>query len=94
MREKLETLSLVDLRAIAKENGIKNLTIMRKKEIIDRILEVTERKAAEKKANDEWALTVSPVLVELNPGRYAEKLEHFCLYFGLDPKAVKNKYGC
>lgn len=48
MREKLETLSLVDLRAIAKENGIKNLTIMRKKEIIDRILEVTERKAAEK----------------------------------------------
>ena len=48
----------------------------------------------EKKANDEWALTVSPVLVELNPGRYAEKLEHFCLYFGLDPKAVKNKYGC
>lgn len=48
----------------------------------------------EKKENDEWALTVSPVLVEIGTGRYAEKLEHFCLYFGLDPKDVKNRYGC
>lgn len=54
MREKLQTLSLADLRAIAKEKGIKNLTIMRKSEIIDKILEVAENEKndVEKKVAD------------------------------------------
>ena len=39
MREKLETLSLAALRDIAKNKQIKNISAMRKKELIDAILE-------------------------------------------------------
>ncbi|MDO4283373.1 MAG: TerD family protein [Clostridia bacterium] len=48
----------------------------------------------EKRENDEWALTVSPSLVEIGTNKNAEKLEHFCLYFGLEPKEIKRLYGC
>ncbi len=41
MREKLETLPMTELREIAKANGIKSVTVMRKSALIDRILEVT-----------------------------------------------------
>ena len=39
MREKLETLSLAALRDITKNKQIKNISAMRKKELIDAILE-------------------------------------------------------
>ena len=39
MREKLETLSLAALKDIAKNKQIKNISVMRKKELIDAILE-------------------------------------------------------
>ena len=42
MREKLETLPLTELRAIAKEKGIRNITSMKKKEVIDALLQVAE----------------------------------------------------
>lgn len=42
MREKLETLPLTELRAIAKEKGIRNITSMKKKEVIDALLKVAE----------------------------------------------------
>lgn len=41
MREKLETLPMTELREIAKANGIKSVTTMRKGMLIDKILEVT-----------------------------------------------------
>ena len=36
MSNKYEGLSLVELRKIAKEKGLKNVTIMRKQELIDK----------------------------------------------------------
>lgn len=40
MREKLATLSLTQLRELAKSQGIRNITILRKAELIDRLCEV------------------------------------------------------
>lgn len=54
MREKLETLPVKELREIAKANGIKSVTIMRKADIIDAILAINESKeASEEKINSE-----------------------------------------
>ncbi len=56
MREKLETLSLVQLRAIAKDQGIKYIMKYRKTELIEQILLVTsnmEEKKEEKSVGDE-----------------------------------------
>ena len=47
MREKLSSLPVVQLREIAKANGIKSVTIMRKQQLIDRIIEVNEKKEQE-----------------------------------------------
>lgn len=44
MREKLETLPLTELKAIAKEKGIKNLTSMKKSEVIDALMQFGEEK--------------------------------------------------
>ncbi|MBO5278161.1 MAG: transcription termination factor Rho [Lachnospiraceae bacterium] len=44
MREKLETLPLTELKAIAKEKGIKNLTSMKKSEVIDALMQFSEEK--------------------------------------------------
>ncbi len=49
MREKLETLPLTELKAIAKEKGVKNLTTMKKSEIIDALLKLNEEERAEAK---------------------------------------------
>ena len=43
MREKLQSLPVSELRAIAKENGIKSVTKLRKQQLVDMILEVNER---------------------------------------------------
>lgn len=54
MREKLQSLPVSELRLIAKENGIKGVTALRKQQLVDMILEVGERKAkAEKSAEQE-----------------------------------------
>ena len=44
MGEKLQALPVGELRKIAKENGIKSVTTLRKQQLIDMILEVTESK--------------------------------------------------
>ena len=43
MREKLETLTLASLKDLAKQNGIKGVTSMKKSELIDALLELAER---------------------------------------------------
>ena len=45
MREKLETLPLAQLREIARENGIKGITALRKANLIDLLVEIYEEKA-------------------------------------------------
>ena len=47
MREKLQSLPVGELRKIAKENGIKSVTTLRKQQLVDMILEVTQRKEKE-----------------------------------------------
>ena len=47
MREKLETLPLSELKAIAKEKGIKNLAAMRKGEVIEALLKISEEEKPE-----------------------------------------------
>ncbi len=48
MREKLETLTLASLRDLAKQNGIKSVTTMKKSELIDALLELAEKQNADK----------------------------------------------
>lgn len=59
MREKLQSLPVGELRKIAKENGIKSVTTLRKQQLVDMILEVTQRK--EKEASSSEPETVEKV---------------------------------
>ena len=45
MRERLSALPVSELREIAKANGIKSVTTLRKQQLIDMIIETAERKA-------------------------------------------------
>ena len=49
MDNSLESKNLQELRAIAKEMGIKSITILRKKELIDKIVELQNSSSNEKK---------------------------------------------
>lgn len=49
MSNKYEGLSLVELRKIAKEKGLKNVTIMRKQELIDKLYTIDQPEQAQKK---------------------------------------------
>ena len=46
MRERLSALPVSELRKIAKANGIKSVTTLRKQQLIDMIIETAERKDA------------------------------------------------
>ena len=46
MREKLQSLPMTELREIAKANGIKSVTTMRKESLIDKILECQKKEEA------------------------------------------------
>ena len=52
MREKLQSLPVGELRKIAKENGIKSVTTLRKQQLVDMILEVTQRKEKEASSSE------------------------------------------
>ncbi len=52
MREKLETLSLAQLRQIAKDLGIKNITVQRKADLIGKIIEANDVRETAKSAED------------------------------------------
>lgn len=47
MREKLQTLPLVQLRELAKSQGIKNVSGLRKSELVDRLCEIAEKSSSE-----------------------------------------------
>ena len=48
MREKLQTLPLVQLRELAKAQGIKGVTTLKKAELIERLCEKTDDKTPDK----------------------------------------------
>ena len=49
MREKLETLPLMQLRELAKSQGVKNITVLRKAELIDKLCEMAGETQTDKK---------------------------------------------
>lgn len=61
MREKLATLPLAQLRELAKSQGIKNVSSLRKSELIDRLCEMAEKeKAGDSPKNAESILRAEP----------------------------------
>ena len=55
MREKLQTLPLVQLRELAKAQGLKGVTTLKKAEIIDRLCEIAQAQETAKAAKAEPA---------------------------------------
>ena len=55
MREKYETLALVDLRAIAKSRGIKGTSSMKKEDVINAMVELDEKEKKEKEEDKSTA---------------------------------------
>jgi len=53
MREKYETLALVDLRAIAKSRGIKGTSTMKKEDVINAMVELDEQESQAKNPKEE-----------------------------------------
>ena len=53
MREKLETLPLAQLKELAKAQGIKGVSAMKKAELIDALCNAAEAAAAEKTKTEE-----------------------------------------
>lgn len=53
MREKLQSLPVGELREIAKTNGIKSVSTLRKQQLIDMIIEVTEKKEKQEEMNQD-----------------------------------------
>ncbi len=68
MRDKLQTLPMTELREIAKANGIKSVTAMRKAALIDKIIEVTGSDTSPVPVNTYSSQPqVSPVTVSETP---------------------------
>lgn len=68
MREKYETLALVDLKAIAKSRGIKGVSTMKKADVIDAMVALDEKEAAAAKPAVP-AQTQAPQGTNENPAR-------------------------
>ena len=57
MREKLETLPLAQLRELAKSQGIRNVSSLRKSELIDRLCAISEQEGEKKEEEQTQAHT-------------------------------------
>ena len=57
MREKLETLPLAQLRELAKSQGIRNVSSLRKSELIDRLCAISEQESEKKEEEQSQAHT-------------------------------------
>ena len=64
MRDKLETLPLMQLRELAKSQGIKNITVLRKSELIDKLCEAAEESAAQPAPAAETPVQTAPQAAE------------------------------
>lgn len=76
MREKLQTLPLTQLRELAKAQGLKGVTALKKAEIIDRLCEIAGAKAADKDTQEKGdAESGESGLMFVLPEPAAEKAE-------------------
>ncbi|MBQ5868893.1 MAG: transcription termination factor Rho [Lachnospiraceae bacterium] len=64
MRDKLETLPLMQLRELAKSQGIKNITVLRKSELIDKLCEAAGESAAQPAPAAETPVQTAPQAAE------------------------------
>ena len=64
MRDKLETLPLMQLRELAKSQGIKNITVLRKSELIDKLCESAGESAAQPAPAAETPVQTAPQAAE------------------------------
>ena len=64
MRDKLETLPLMQLRELAKSQGIKNITVLRKSELIDKLCEAAGESAAQPAPAAETPVQTAPQTAE------------------------------
>lgn len=71
MREKLQSLPVGELREIAKSNGIKSVSTLRKQQLVDMIIEVTARN--EKKEEAEKTVELAEDLAEEKKETVAEQ---------------------
>ena len=65
MREKYESLPMVELKAVAKARGIKGLSTMKKDEVVEAMLLEDEREKKEKEAKES---ALSPEIAQLDSG--------------------------
>ena len=65
MREKYESLPLAELKKIAKVRGLKGISVMRKPELIERMLEEDKKEEAEKEAEKEVAKEPDTIRIQL-----------------------------
>ena len=68
MREKYQSLPVAELKAIAKVRGIKNLSNMKKDEVIEAMLALDEQERKEKEAKEAKENAVSPEVAQLDSG--------------------------
>ncbi|MEG1742123.1 MAG: transcription termination factor Rho, partial [Acetivibrio sp.] len=64
MNNQYEALSLADLKTIAKEKGLKNISAMRKQEVVEALLEIEEKKETKTDNKNEAPKKQSPVDIE------------------------------
>ena len=77
MREKYETLALVDLKAIAKSRGIKGTSSMRKEEVINAMVELDEKEKQQSEASKNVKASEDNVQAESSSeGEEQELSEH------------------
>ena len=75
MREKLETLTLAALRDLAKQNGIKSVTTMKKSELIDALLGLAEEQVKEKNKSEEKPKEKAKAEAKTEPKPHAGKTD-------------------
>ena len=64
MRDKLETLPLMQLRELAKSQGIKNITVLRKSELIDKLCDAAGESASQPAPAAETPVQTAPQAAE------------------------------
>ena len=75
MREKYESLALVDLKAIARTRGIKGTSLMKKGEVVDAMLELDEKEKAAKERTNAEVTDTRNENVEKTPAETTEEGE-------------------
>lgn len=75
MREKYESLALVDLKAVAKARGLRGISTMKKDELVEAMLAADEKDKAEGKGVQQPKGVVTPKAVERKETKIREEVK-------------------